>query len=810
MGSERAIPECNGLSGLPNLNLSLESLNSCSDIDPETFEDRTKEGYCSCQEEVFKLVTNGTRTAELERDRAFSLSSYTFNIGFESQIQFFNELGSFENLYGLQGGDKFSCHLGQEMKDAASSCSKSEVLDAYVNKVLSEFETRPLGDIDKKSSALDRLYSVQAAHMNKLAQNKIIPCLNGSDGSELLLAMFELFFENSKEFLIANKEEFLSSPHITLTRAYSDAGSDKLEVRQYAKAVGAHPLMKLLEARPESAKMIIDWIEKNPNAKLAEIFNPKSNSDVSQAQVEYFQSRCNEGLEAIRSGVKASVCGENVFRIGEMNPRKFANIAHPQPGADIGSVVRAEAFAHLYCEQGSEGVKGQYYTIKPNDNEGDVYNASMIDKSERFCQEICVEGTADKDECELRSYEELAEKVKSPACQKNQYSCFEIKTLVRVHERKQQRQAFRVGHANDGAVPENTFSRILIEQGVSSDVVARASAPASSSRPLNVKSGPEVQKTQENVASVKPKVPKAPESTEDQAFKDSIDALNSLTQKKQNEIELSPEALAEQARNNVKSPTSDLVADIQARKRDEEIKKLRSAISDLEQMGGRTREDIKSLNNPPIPYRRNQQVGEDLASGDFSEGNFSPASYTQRYASNTNSAYPQNYSNQFIAGPERLVPAPEVKPVSAKVSPSTTGDGVSAPEVQTSAPAVEALGNSRAPASIASSTASASPEGATLKLSYQASELDKLSPDQLEREGLGDKEEFLLEVVMSSSGKKVLIPVYKRVDNSGKAMWEPQMTSANRDYFERVLEIPLFKDFKRELLEKHFNQSASN
>ncbi len=819
VASERATPLCNGLSGLPKLNLSIESLHSCSDIDPETFEERTKEGYCKCQEEVFKLVTSGARPAELDRERAFSLASHNFNAGFESQIQFFNELGNFESLYSLEGGEQFSCHLGQEMKAVAESCSKAQALDGYLLKALGEFDAEALGQTKSDSGPLDRLYSVQTTHMNKLAQNKIFPCMSASEGPKLIFAMFELFFENSKEFLIANKEKFISAPTMTLTMAFGESMANNPEALNYTKAIGTHPLMKLLSARPETAQMIVDWIGKNPDSKLSEIFNPTSSPEISRAQTDYFQSRCSESLRPIRAGVKASVCGEDAFKFEEMNLTDFAYLAHPPVGADANSIMKAEAFAHLYCTQKPATAGDERFSISaPIDasdaaeDEGENMDTFTIEDSARVCQAFCVEGSAGEGECQLRPYEELAQQAQSAECQKSELSCFEIKAMVRVHEREQARRSFQLANTQNGVVPRSTFTRILLDQGVTNEVVTRASAPVSSSRGRSTQNNEETPlpaPLAQTPEAPRTKVSKATESAEDQAFQESLDALNAFTKKKQNEIELGPEALAEQARAQSKSPTSELVADIQARKRDEEIKKLRSAISDLEQMGGRTREDLKSLEAPPIPYRRNQQVGEDLGSGDFSELTPSPA-YAQRPTNHFNSPYAQN----FFPGPEREEPV--VGPHSGASTPAAIASpvagvtGASVPEAP--APAIEAVANSRAPASVGSASAATenAGESATVKLSYQASELDTLNPDQLEREGLGDKQEFLLEVVMSSGGVKVLIPVYKRVDNTGKAMWEPQMTSANRDYFERVLEIPLFKDFKRELLEKHFYQSASN
>lgn len=818
---ERAIPECHGLGGLPKLNISMDSLNSCADMDQDTFQDPTHDSYCLCQDKVFELIRNSSKASELSKERAYQLSSETFKSGFEEQIKIFTDIDNYESFYRLDTGSGLNCHLAQEAKSIAAACGKAEEVGSYIEKVLGDFDSKALSSLKPGGQAFDHLYGIQSKHMEKIAEVKPVSCMSPADGRKMMFATFEIFFENAREDILKKKDEFLSDPTVTLRNIFSDVNFQVKEAGVYGGILNDHPLISVLEKNPATAKTLIDWIEKHPTSKLSDIFNPNDISEISKVQAEIFQTRCQESLEGIKAGVKASVCGESAFTIPAGDPAIFASFAHNNVGEP--NLQRTEALADLYCKSSSlEGEKDKFL-ITPI--EKDITNLADVAgslASEKICNALCISGQTSDANCDLPTYDDVAKRAKSSECS-GKFSCLEIKALERVYEREEQKKRYQIAIGGDSSTPQSTYSRILIDQGVSKDVVAQAvsedipsrvsatkksvaknSSPDSSGSSLTSSSIPKAKPTKADVVK---------DDSQDYSIQDSLEALGAFgEQKSKNQIELDPTSFTEAKKSTGNQDTSDLVADLQARKRDQEIKKLRSAIADLEKMGGQTREDINSINNPQIPYHRPSQVGEDLGSGDLTDN----LSYSPAYASRSNNGSvipypnfrPQNYDQQDgnLINKDR----PD------SVGTPTTASSVGAQDQAASANLVasqtaESPASGRAPASVAGANGAGvqASENATVKLSYQASELDTLGLEKLENAGISDKNEFLLEVLLSSGKEKVLIPVHKKVDESGKTIWEPQMTSANKDYFERVLEIPLFKDFKRDLIQKHFNQASA-
>ncbi len=813
---ERATPLCNGLSGLPQLKISMDSLKACADMDEDTFEDPTHESYCRCQQKVFGLIRNSARPAELSKERALIVSSDVFKRGFEEHISIFSEINRYEGLYQLEGAESFNCHLARESKAIAESCGKSADLDSYLLRVLEDYDSESLAKTKGSQSAFDRLFSVQSMKMNELSGNRPFSCMSPTDGNNWIMAAFELLFDNSRALILENKDRFINSPSMALREIFTKLAADLPEAKDYVKFINAHPVVNLLDSDTEATRALVDWIEKNPETKLSEAFNPDSGSGLAKAQTNLFQKRCHESLSSISAGVSESVCGEKVFKIKPVEPTYFSKFAHDEQIEN--GLLRAEAFAELYCREEVAGDKSENkFEIEIESEKATGLSGITSDMaSESVCSSVCAKESQDGANCELHSYDDLAQKVKSSECSASIFSCLEIKALVRVYEREEQTKKSRLARGAGPSESVTTFSKILVDQGVSQDVVTYAGSPSSSRRVEATKPsrGNSNFEQSENIsarAPLKPTEVKVDQSG-DKAFQDSLDALGSLAAKKKDQIELGPESYASNTKTEARSATSDLVADIQARKRDQEIKKLRSAIADLEEMGGKTREDISSITNPQIPYRRANQMGEDLGGNENFDSLAYAPKYNPRVAQNSRIPFPDYGQDayrpvdpNFVKRDQASVnptPGPETQ-ASVSNTPGTSGPG---------AALVEGSAPSRAPASVAvtASSASGTSEAATAKLSFAASELDTLSSEKILRAGLQDKEEFLLEVVMSSGQKSVLIPVVKRTDKSGKAMWEPRMTDDNRDYFERVLEIPLFKEFKRDLIEKHFNSSSAN
>lgn len=782
---------------LPGPQVMLNSLSSCHEINEETFEMATPESFCHCQQGVFSLVRAATPALVLKSERHYQLGSYSFSEGFKDQSQALREIAAFERLYTLEEGEKFRCHVKDDIADAIKDCSQKSDLNNFLERTISD--QFPHAKVSASNG--DQLNHILALQLESVSGDSEVVehgCLNQKDKASIEDMAGEIIIDDIRAQIVANKARILQNPMLELDLILHTALADQsLNVQHFIRN---HPLFTLFKREPALINDFVQWLEVNPSAQVAQIFNGKQSNQMSKALRSHYQHNCEIGLQKIKSGLKEGVCAKESLKVtGSLESLARGDFA----AGDSANIMKNEAFIERYCQEvgtssalsETSGVIDLLESSANREEQAEVVGTGF-QEDKMFCQMICAGAQTAGQACEQKDVTALKVELQQDKC-RDPYACLEVKALVRLREREIERQEVRLASGLSSGPPMGVVGRILVDQGLDTEVVERQEkrhmektrpkteskqATLAGARPVAIKEQTPVSAGDEFINSFAQAI-KAP-SAQTQEFQMPAASFAGESEAKNKEFK---SAATFKGAKRVQTPAE--------RARDEETKRLRKAIADLEEMSQENRAEFDQAISPQIPYARDEsaRLGEN--------NDYEPRS--ERAAERMMSR-PIPYA---FDGERRLVDGPRSS------GPSSTSSDEDETLLASSGP-LEAqasqFGNFRAPAAIADQGVSEvkSLEAPT-SLRFNARDLDQLGPEFVKGRGLDDEDNFVLEVVMEGGQKVVLIPVKKNKTASGADIWEPQLTRENKEYFERVLEIPLFRDFKRQLIDTHFNSSAS-
>lgn len=787
------------LDALPTPQIMQSSLTSCVGVNEETFEDATPESFCRCQESVFSLVRASTPVSVLKSERHYHLGSYAFREGFKVQSQALREVAAFERLYTLEDADKFRCHVKDDITDAIKDCSQKNGLDNFLDRTISEH----FPEAKESSSNADNLNRILALQLDSVTADSDVVvrgCLNQRDKISIENMTGEIIIDQVRAQILANKARILQDPEVELSVIFNTALAEQSLNVQHS--ITSHPLFTLFKREPTLINDFIHWLEANPNAQVAQIFNGEQSNPMSKALRSHYQENCEMGLAKIKSGLKEGVCAENSLQItGSLQSLVPENL----DASEISNLMKNEAFIQRYCQQlASPSVSSESVSvIDPSSSmikreEQTHEMSSNAQEDGQFCQMICARTQSAGEACAQKDVAALKVELEQDQC-RGPYACLEVKALVRLREREIERQQVRLARGQTSEAPMGVVGRILVDQGMDTQVVERQekrhqtkTRPTSDSKEASIATGARPVATPEQ----------GPDNTGDEFINNFAQAMQAPTENAEFQMPATdPSTLSEAHNREFKSASTfkgaKRVLTPAERARDEETKRLRKAIADLEEMSQENRANFGEGLAPQIPYARDEseRLGENNDYDTRSER-----------AVERMMARPIPYAfddeRRLVDGPRSNGAGPNSNDEEASYASSSPG----ALEAQASE-----LTNFRAPASSGAEAAvneGKVSEGPT-SLRFNARDLDQLGPEFVKGQGLDDEDNFVLEVVMEGGQKVVLIPVKKNKTPTGLDIWEPQLTRENKEYFERVLEIPLFRDFKRQLIDTHFNSSES-
>lgn len=780
--------ECQTISGrLPDPKVMMESYSGCAAFNEETFEEATPESFCKCQEDVFALVRSSMSVTQLAGERHYHLGSLALKEGFHQQTELLSELSEFERLYSLEEADKFNCHLKKGIDDALANCAKRGDEKAFLARFLGDYYPEQKAHSEQSKDVLvDKMLGLQLGGINQNSQ-KALGCFSSQGEVDSLLTMMgEMILDSMRQDFISNKEKILANPQTELQLVFLGALKDKNP--NYQLLIPLHPFVGTLNREPSLAADFIDWLEKHPNDTIEDLYSGKSKHSLAVSQKNYYQEKCNQSLEKMSAGLKEGVCQENLVQLSADPDVLVAD--------ESGDWMKKEAHAASYCKAGDTAGKTvlnlESQAVGETSKRAEL--RTQIASDTELCSRIC-EGEAQVGEaCEQKDIETLKAQITAPECQ-GAFDCLEVKALVRVRERIEKRQQTRLALGLGDSTPDSVVGRILVDQGMEPAEVARSTNAIKKTRKSNLLGLP-----QEKMAQKSALKPVAEENSQEPNFiKDLASNISDAFKPKESEYDPSFNAseTAQAASEAKKSSFTPEKRELSAseKKSDEEAIKFRKALSELEELSAENQRELAKMGTQ-IPYANNEESDDEKMLGEsftYDREKTRPIPYADPYRA-------PGYE-RFVDGPRNPVAAELGK--GAEAADSIIASAGALGDVPLAGEGANAS-TGRVPSSVSGAEAGEASGDLTESIRFNLSELDQLSSELVESRGLADEEDFVLEVVMDNTQKVVIIPVKKGFASDGSEIWEPQLTKENREYFEKVLEIPLFKDFKRQLIDSHF------